>query len=429
MRPAVSVILDERKMTTTGENTGKYPVKIKVNFKVREGRKNKYIVRRYPIPEGVFAKPGREFNKKKNDPAVILALAKAVELYNKELSIEDFERLYKGSGAMDEVKAVFDLLIKKMQEEGRDGNALALRNALSSLIAFSGEYITFGALTKEFLMKWERWLLTPREVTVGQGSKKKKRTITHTINTVGMYTRATKSVVNYAIDPLKIIAAESSPFGRRKYVPPKGPRQTKKALNKQERDLVLSHRSKRDDVNFALDMWAFQYFGNGCNMADVAYMRRRDVVGVMWRFDRKKTENTERNKLPVDVKMNDRMLQIIARHGNNSLDPNSYIFPILKSGIKSIQRKYKIMDFIGKINSLLAVAQAEINEELRKSGRPPLTVKLTTGTARYTAATILRAQGIELSIISKTLGHGSESTTDLYTEQGYENMIAKALEL
>src|SRR5690606_24084189 len=105
MRSPVSVCLDTRKITTTGDNKNKYPVKIKVNFKVRDGKKNRYVVKRYHIqPDQVFAKEGREFNQKKADSSVILALAKAMELYKHGLTVEEFERMYTGSGAVDEIK-------------------------------------------------------------------------------------------------------------------------------------------------------------------------------------------------------------------------------------------------------------------------------------------------------------------------------------
>src|SRR5690606_34076453 len=115
----------------------------------------------------------------------------------------------------------------------------------------------------------------------------------------------------------------------------------------------------------------------------VAYMKRKDINGTEWRFDRKKTENTERTKSPIDVSLNERMFQVIARHGVHSLDPDAYVFPILRKGMTSKQRKSRIHDFIADINELLSVAMEEIN-----SGREQkITTKLTTGTARYTAAT------------------------------------------
>lgn len=413
-RSPVSVCLDKRKMTTTGINKGKFPVKIKVNFKIMENGVTKYVVKRYHVhPDQVFCRAS-EFLKIKRDPSVIVAAAKAIELFDKGLSIQDFDRLFTSSGELDEVGTVFQILIDQLQQEGRQGTANSYSQALSSFTSYKGKHITFGELSRVWLMGYERWCLD-------RGLS---------INTVGIYTRALRAVVNYAIDPLQIITESKSPFGRRKYIIPSGPRQIKKAFTIQERNIILQHRSQRSDVNMALDFWAFQYFGNGCNMADVAYMRRKHIDGTEWRFERKKTENTERTKNPIGVTLNERMLKIIARHGVSSLDPNAFVFPILTTGMTPRQCKSRIHDFIADVNELLAMAQEEINTDLEKQGLNKITTKLTTGTARYTAATILKKHGIDLSSIAKILGHGSESTTKLYTEDDEEtrSLISRMLE-
>ena len=90
MGAPVSIILDKRWMCNTGENKGKYPVKIRVNFKVREGRKNRYVIKRYHT--GIFCREN-EFTKYKRNSTVLLALSKAQELYVKRLPVEEFGRL------------------------------------------------------------------------------------------------------------------------------------------------------------------------------------------------------------------------------------------------------------------------------------------------------------------------------------------------
>lgn len=401
-------------MSTTGDNAGKYPIKIKVNFKQREGNKNRYIVRRYPT--GVFCEPAEYLNKK-NDYTVILALAKAIELYKKGLSVTEFERLFTGSGRLENIKTVFDYAIKNLRVEGRDGTAEAYTQSLRSFEKYKGEFISFGSITSDWLKSYERWMLQEREEA---GETIERRSI----NTVGIYCRALRTIFNLAIE-LKIIPKEVFPFGIRKYVIPSGRRTTKKAFTQSEKNLILSYRSPREDVNRALDFWIYQFFSNGCNMADVAYLRNKDIEGDFLSFERKKTENTERYKQSITVFISPRMRAVISKHGNKSLDPAGYVFPILRAGLTSKQRKDTIKDFIKDTNELLSEAQKEINKD-----KVRLTVKLTTGTARYTAATLLKRHGIDLSVIAKTLGHGSEATTEHYTEEGLETqmLISKALE-
>jgi integrase len=247
---------------------------------------------------------------------------------------------------------------------------------------------------------------------------------------VGIYCRALKTIFNAAID-MRIISRDQFPFGLRRYVIPSGKRLTRKAFTREEKNLILSYRSKREDVNWALDIWAYLYFSSGCNAADLAYLQNRNIEGNFVTFDRKKTENTERNKQSITVHLNDPMREIIARHGNKSLDPGAYVFPVLRPKLTSKDRKIVIHAFIVRVNRLLAEAQKEINTKQAEKNLPPLSVKLTTGTARYTAATLLKRHGIDLSLIAKTLGHGSEATTEHYTEEERETqlLISRALSL
>jgi len=420
MRSPVSACLDKRRKSTTGENKDKYPIKIKVNFKVREGKSNRYVVRRYPT--GVFCKPG-EFNRKKNDSAVILKLSKAMQLYEKNLSITQFERIFTGSGGLEDIKSIFESTIAKLREEERDGTADSYQQAYNSFVKFRGEFISFDSITVNWLKEYERWMLRDHKDSEGKIIQE-----SHSINTVGIYCRALRTIFRIAIR-LKIVSGDSLPFGIGLYVIPTGKRKTKKAFTREEKNIILAHRSDKADVNYALDFWAYQFFANGCNMADVAYLQYKDIDGDDLTFDRKKTENTERNKQSITVYIAPKMREVIAKHGNKTLDPDAYVFPILRPDMTSRQRKCTIKDFIKFINEGLSEAQKEINKNRNRKAQ--LTVKLTTGTARYTAATLLKRHGIDLSVIAKALGHGSEATTENYTEEERETqiIISKALSL
>lgn len=389
----ISVILDKRKKTTTGENAGKYPIKIKVSFKVRQGATTRYIVRRFPT--GVYSSEN-EFRVKRNSPAVSLRYADAVQLNGKNLDPKDFERLFTGSGALEEIKSTFDFVIHRLRQEERDGTANAYQQAYSSFVKFKGEHISFQVITPEWLRTYERAM----------------KKAGHSINTVGFYTRALRTIFNSAID-LQIIPANLSPFGRRKYVVPSGQRMQRKAHSKDEVTRIMAFISENDDINYAVDFWVFQYLCSGCNMADVAYLRRKDIDGDWLRFYRKKTEYTERNQIPIEVYVSERMREIIARRGVRSLDPDSYIFPILRDDMNSKQRKEAIHGFRKWCNEMLKLA----NETLK------LPIEIKTGTARYTAVNVLKGQGIELRVIGRALGHGSEATTEFYADQTRDAQI------
>src|SRR5690606_15527374 len=157
-------------------------------------------------------------------------------------------------GGLEDIKSVFEYVIKKLRDEDREGTALAYGNALSSLIKYKNEFITFNSISPEWLRGYEKWALKAGL----------------SINSIGMYLRALRVIFNTAID-LKIITHDLLPFGRRRYIIPSAKRRAKKAFSRAEKNLILSHRSERMDVNRALDYWTYQYLSSGCNMADVAY--------------------------------------------------------------------------------------------------------------------------------------------------------------
>ena len=398
----VKAILDKRVLIKSGDNTGKHPVKVKVNFTLPSGG---YTVKRFQVQDsegnGIYCKV-KEFPKVKASIPVVVAVGKAGQLTGKGYSPEVFERLFTSSGGLDEIKYVFDLLIKQLREEGRDGTADSYRDAYNSFKTFKGDSITFASITKEWLMAYERAM------------KKKGRSA----NTIGMYTRALKAVFNYAVDPLKLISLDLSPFGRRKFIPPTGQRKEKKAHTREDISKLLNFESSE-----AVDYWCFQYLASGCNMADVAYLQYKNISfeDEFITFDRKKTENTERDKKPIEVFICDRILTTIKKYGQreNSLNPEAYVFPILSEGLTSRQRKEKIRLFRKHVNAGLK----DVQEKLK------LTIRPKCETARYSAATELKRNGIELKIIGKAMGHGSEATTEHYTEEGREiqKMVSRLL--
>jgi integrase/recombinase XerD len=462
MNASVNIALDTRHQITLGEDSGKFHVKVTVTFRLRDGDKNKWLRKRFKT--GVYLLPG-EFNKvmsknvqgllREKKDALLRAQHKAMDILERmpDITPEQFENIYSGSGRMENVVDVFDYYINNLEGQERDGTAASYSNAISSFMEFKRArikeynkkladlateheaklaaaksdwarrpivkeynrkkkllkdefpvYLSFAEITVPFLKEYEKWVLK-------EGN---------TVNTVGIYTRALRAIFNYAVDPLKIITAERSPFGRRKYVPPSAPRRSQKAHTLEEKNMILAHRSRLDEVNEALDYWVFQYLCNGCNMADVAYLRFKNISGSKLEFERKKTENTERNKQPIVVYVMDRMHEIIARRGNKSLNPEDYVFPILSADMSSKQRKDAILEHIGKINERLLIAEREMG----------LQSHLTTGTARYTAATILDSLGMKNSLIAGALGHGSEIIQESYKDRfndGLREMISKML--
>jgi integrase len=159
-------------------------------------------------------------------------------------------------------------------------------------------------------------------------------------------------------------------------------------------------------LDMYLNYWKASYFGNGANMADVLrwkigeYNKEASII----LFERKKTANTEEENEAIMVLVGDELKEIIAIEGNKSLDPEEYIFPVLKRGMSSAERKQAVLDFIRLMNRSLARAAKEMS----------LQVKLSAGSARYLSSTILDRLKVSKEDIAKRLGHA-----DIYMQNHY----------
>lgn len=103
--------------------------------------------------------------------------------------------------------------IKSLLFQGRIGNASAYQSSYTSLKMFRGN-VRFLQVTSQYLKEYEAWMISV------QGNSK---------TTVGIYTRALRTIFNEAIE-LKLISNDHYPFSRRKYGIPTG-RNIKKALD------------------------------------------------------------------------------------------------------------------------------------------------------------------------------------------------------
>ena len=112
-------------------------------------------------------------------------------------------------------------------------------------------------------------------------------------------------------------------------------------------------------------------------------------------------------------------LEIIRRYSRQDATSEDYIFPILDRKIHrtEMQRKNRIHKVIGKVNPCLA----EIG---RMAG---LETHLTTYVARHTFATVLKRSGVNIAIISESMGHSDIATTQIYLDSFENSQIDEAM--
>jgi integrase/recombinase XerD len=392
----LAIVLDKKRVTTTGENKDRFHVKIRLTKKLADKR----WIQKYYLT-GVFATVA-EFKKITGNPG------KSKELQDKQTTLNDmyekgkailranpfidpdrFGEQLTSKGDFKDPLAFMLAYSEEMEREGRVGNAHFYRSAHRSFTKFSGGSLAFGQVTSKMLMDYERAMLD------AGGS----------ITTVGMYCIAMRRIFNLAINK-KIISPDLYPFkGNECYVIP-AKKGRKMALTEEQKNVLLRYnKTLNPKILKALDMWRFSYFCNGMNFADIARLRYKDIQQDTLIFDRAKTSRTQRNKEPIVVVIREEVRVIIDRWKGDLSGPGDYIFPILRDGLTPRQIKERIKDFIDATNENLAVACADM-------GLP----KITTYWARHTCATMMKKKGATMEQIREALGHADPKTTEAYLD-------------
>jgi integrase/recombinase XerD len=264
-----------------------------------------------------------------------------------------------------------------------------------------GDQVLFGEINHEWLKRFKKWYL-------GKG---------RSLAALAFHLRALRHIFNMAI-AAKIITREQYPFGSELFVIPAVRRPLKRYLTVEEKNTLLSHSCETDYQAAALDYWAFSYYCNGMNFADISNLRRRDIFDDHILIDRSKTSNTDSVKKKIVIVLRKEALEIIARRGNRALAPSSYVFPILEDGMNSEERFKVIRAFVLRTNKALK----QIADSLGFSN-------LTTYTARHTFANVILQSGGSTEFIQDSLGHSEKRTTENYLSGFNMNIKKKYAEM
>lgn len=155
-------------------------------------------------------------------------------------------------------------------------------------------------------------------------------------------------------------------------------------------------------LEFARDMFVFCFCARGLTFVDLAYMRKSDISSGMMTYIRRKT------KQRIEVRVEPMMQAIIDRYPSNT----AYLFPILtKTGdIEKVYQQYRYA--ITRYNNCLCTLGEMLGH-----------LKLTSYVCRHSWATTARRHNVPLSVISQSMGHDSEKTTEIYLKSLEGNVI------
>lgn len=372
--PVISVSLDTRR-----SNKKKlYPVKLRATFQVIKKGKKAWVQKYYPLKKfctktdfkSIQSTP-RTTKQKDIKNAMIAAQQKANKILESHtfVNIELFDRLYNSAGKLELVSSVFDIKISELEKEGRIGTADLYRAVKNSM----PEGLSFYEITLDWI----------REYAKGRN-----------LTTAAIYLRHLRAVYNKAMG-MKLVNSDLYPFGRGGYTIKKT-KARKIALSEADKNRLINITDPA--LRWSIDMWLVSYYCYGLNMTDVCALRVKDLKDDVLMISRAKTGNELIIPLRKEVK------EIIARHGNRTLNPNDYVFPVLQDGLTARQIKNRVKDFTKQVNAGLKKVQEKLE----------FPIKLTTYTARHTSAMMALRKGASLELIQEMLGHGSKTTTEDY---------------
>ena len=299
------------------------------------------------------------------------------------------------------VETVFTELIEQLKKEKRIGNANFYKSALSSLKSFNNGNmdIPFTDIDVTWLKKYEAWMKGKGNLT----------------NTLGVRFRALRAIYNLAIQQ-HIVRKEYYPFDEFKVSKLKESTK-KRALPKETIQKIMDFDTKEIEsqysplIELSKDVFVFSYLGCGINFIDIAYLKRKNVQSNRIVYSRHKTGKN------INFPLHPHATELIEKYSNSQ---SEYLFPILDEKVHKteLQQHHRILKIIKKVNMWLKKIAEKIGVE----------ANLTTYVARHSYATVLKRSGVNIALISETLGHSDLKTTQIYLDSFENEQIDKAME-
>ncbi|MDR1706727.1 MAG: site-specific integrase [Prevotella sp.] len=296
------------------------------------------------------------------------------------------------------VDAFYRELIAHYRKLGKIGNSNIYRDSYNSMKRFRKvdrlDFL-FSEIDLAYLNEYEKWM-----VSIGKAE-----------TSMSLLFRTLRSAFNKAIEQ-NLVRSEDYPF--KNFKMSKFSTKTKKrAISKEDiiKILELDLSGEKEVIQLSRDVFIFSYLQGGINFTDIASLTADNMVNGRLEYTRKKTNTL------INVPLQQESIRLIHKYND---DKRGYLFPILnKQSHKTPMQKFsRIQKKIKQINyslkQIAKIAGIEIN--------------LTTYVARHSFATVLKRSGVNTSIISESLGHSSESVTQIYLDSFENSQIDEAME-
>lgn len=208
-------------------------------------------------------------------------------------------------------------------------------------------------------------------------------------NSISFYMRILRAVYNRGLE--RGITDDRKPF---RHVYTGVDKTIKRAI-----DIKTLRKIKDADLNacpkaaFARDIFILSFYLRGMSFVDMAFLRKSDLSYGILTYRRRKTGQQ------LSIRWTPEMQAILDRYPQNKTE---YLLPIITNPDASSYNQYRSKQY--KINTALKTV----------AGKVGLKMPLTLYCSRHSWASIAKAKGIPVGVISDGLGHDSELTTQIY---------------
>jgi integrase/recombinase XerD len=387
------------KFLKNGEN----PVMIRVT----KNRKSKYI------SLGISGKPelwtGNAFKRGYPNHAIanLVIQSKKLQIDNlileleksgKDYSLEELEHQFMNKVVAVTVFSYCEQVVSRLKETGRVGNASAYNDLLRRLKSFrNNKDLQFSDITYNFLVKFDE-------------DFRKRGTAEITIS---FYMRTLRALINRAI---KEGYCKESNYPFKDYSISKLNTSTRKrAITKEEMYLIIDFKPEAfSSLWHSRNYFLFSFYNVGMNLKDMALLKWSDIVNGRIAYMRSKTGRY------YDIKIQPRTREILDFYSKGNENTNEYIFPILDATVHKTPQSIK--DRVHKINKRVNRDLKTIADQLGIQA----THSITHYVARHSWASIQKHNGTDISVISESMGHNSEKTTQIYLQSFVHEVLDEA---
>lgn len=279
-------------------------------------------------------------------------------------------------------------VIAQLRRLGRIRTSETYTTTLGSFMRFrDGNDILLDEINDELMMGYEGWL--------------KMKGVS--MNTVSFYMRILRAVYNRAVE--KGCVTQRFPF---RYVYTGIEKTVKRAISlKAIKQIKALELSSKPSLEWARDLFLFSFYTRGMSFVDMAYLKKSDLKNGILSYRRKKTNQR------LQVRWEKCMQEIVDKYHTAT----EYLLPVITNPVADKRRQY------GNALHLVNHKLKEIAVMIK------LPVPLTSYVSRHAWASIARGKNIPLAVISESMGHDSENTTQIYLASLDSSVIDKANEL